>query len=215
MRVRLISLGLVACVTAWMSPAIAQQATSNATVTHVKFNLIVNTPFLSCLQASTKTPPTATVTVIQGNLNDTLTIKVQHMKPKLAFDMFTVQNSPFLADGTADSSFPGNFGLAWYQSDLQMNSAGNGSATIKTIIVDQIFGFDAGSGIALTPTNTFHVGFWFANPADAAACGFTGTTPFNGEHAAGPLAMISGTNATTQLGPLCLNPSDTPGTCNN
>ena len=96
-----------------------------------------------------------------------------------------------------------------------MNSAGNGSATIKTIIVDQIFGFDAGSGIALTPTNTFHVGFWFANPADAAACGFTGTTPFNGEHAAGPLAMISGTNATTLLGPLCLNPSDTPGTCNN
>ena len=41
--------------------------------------------------------------------------------------------------------------------------------------------------------NTFHVGFWFNDPADAAACNFdvTKPTPFNGEHRAGPLAMIS------------------------
>lgn len=68
----------------------------------------------------------------------------------------------------------------------------------------------------LPPTNTFHVGFWFNNPADAAPCGFTGVTPFNGDHRAGPLAMISRPNAATLLGPLCVNPntSVSPVTCN-
>jgi hypothetical protein len=71
-------------------------------------------------------------------------------------------------------------------------------------LINQIFGFDP--AVSLPPTNTFHVGFWFNNPKDASACGFVGTTPFNGEHAAGPLAMISLPNATTKLGPLCGSP---------
>jgi hypothetical protein len=83
--------------------------------------------------------------------------------------------------------------------------------------VDQIFGFDP--AVSLAPTNTFHVGFWFNNPQDAVPCGFNATkpTPFNGEHKAGPLAMITVPNATTGLGPLCLNPNTatTPATCKN
>jgi hypothetical protein len=66
------------------------------------------------------------------------------------------------------------------------------------------------------PVNTFHIGFWFNNPANAKACGFTGTTPFNGAHNAGPAAMISVPDATTGLGPLCLNPSaSSPSGCEN
>jgi len=70
--------------------------------------------------------------------------------------------------------------------------------------------------VNLAPLNTFHVGFWFNNPADAAPCGFTGSTPFNGEHNAGPLAMISLPDANTNLGPLCINPntSTNPVSCN-
>lgn len=68
------------------------------------------------------------------------------------------------------------------------------------------------------PTNTFQVGFWFNNLQDAAACGFDPTkpTPFNGEHKAGPLAMISLLDAATGLGPLCTNPSlsTSPASCN-
>ena len=118
----------------------------------------------------------------------------------------TVENTPKLApDGTANPDFKGgNFGFAWYQSDLHSNHRGEGETTIKTILLDQIFGFDAGRGVP--PVNTFNVGFWFNNPADAANCGFTGFTPFNGEHHAGPLAMISGVDATTRLGPLCTDP---------
>jgi hypothetical protein len=72
--------------------------------------------------------------------------------------------------------------------------------------------------VALKPTNTFHVGFWFNNPEDAVACGFdpNAFTPFNGEHKAGPLAMISLPDATTGLGPLCTDPnhSTSPVSCN-
>jgi hypothetical protein len=41
-------------------------------------------------------------------------------------------------------------------------------------------------------------------------------TPFNGEHKAGPLAMISVPNAETGLGPLCTDPSQStiPTRCN-
>jgi hypothetical protein len=85
---------------------------------------------------------------------------------------------------------------------------------VWSYLVNQIFGFDP--DVSLAPTNTFHVGFWFNNPNDATTCGFTGFTPFNGEHHAGPVAMISVPNATTNLGPLCLSPntSTSPATCN-
>ena len=49
------------------------------------------------------------------------------------------------------------------------------------------------------------------------ASGLTGATPFNGEHQAGPLAMISRLDARTNLGPLCTDPESTGGgafTCN-
>ena len=95
--------------------------------------------------------------------------------------------------------------MAWYQSDVHVNSEGTGSVTVKTILLDQIFGFDP--AVSLAPTNTFHLGFWFNDPTKAAPCGFAGPpTPFNGEHSAGPVAFITRPNATTKLGPLCTDP---------
>ncbi len=81
---------------------------------------------------------------------------------------------------------------------------------VKTILFDQIFGFDP--AVALPPTNTFPLGFWFNNPQDAVACGFDAAkpTPFNGEYKPGPLAMISLPNPNTKLGPLCTNPVPGP-----
>jgi len=73
----------------------------------------------------------------------------------------------------------------------------------------------------LPPTNTFHLWFWFNNPEDAAALTSwhfdpSNPTPFNGEHMVGPVAMISGSDLYTKLGPLCTEPnnSPTPATCN-
>jgi hypothetical protein len=105
-------------------PAAASQTT---------FQLFPVAANLPCLKGASGASPSATVTVVKGKLNDTLTLKLRHVKPKLAFDLFTVENTPFLSDGTPNPDFvAGQFGLAWYQS--------------------------------------------------AAACGFSGSTPFNGEH---------------------------------
>jgi hypothetical protein len=194
-----------------MSSAIARgQEAAPGVVTRSTFQLAPNPKFLNCLKGS-KGTPSATVTVVEGNLNDTLTLKLKNVKPNLGFDLFTIQRTNLLASGALDPDFT-SFGLAWYQSDVQADKNGNGMVKIQTILVDQIFGFDP--DVSLSPTNTFHLGFWFNNPADATACGFTGTTPFNGEHNAGPNAMISVPTA-SGLGPLCLNPSSTPGACND
>lgn len=177
----------------------------NAQVNQASFDLHVNPKFAACLGIPGGPTPTAHVTVTHGALADTLTIVADNIKPRLNFDLFTIQRSNLLADGTPDPNFL-NFGLAWYQSDLHANSEGQAKASIHTILLDQIFGFDPDA--SLLPTNTFHVGLWFNNPDDAVACGFDPTkpTPFNGEHKAGPNAMISLPDATTDLGPLCTAP---------
>jgi hypothetical protein len=179
-----------------------------------EFPLIVANPnLLTCLAEFPDDPrraPSATVAVARGEENDTLRLRLRNIKHNLDFDLFTVENSNKLANGAPDGAFK-NFGLAWYQTDVHVNGEGNANVTIKTILLDQIFGFDAATG--LQPTNTFHVGFWFNNPQDAAACGFdvNNPTPFNGEHRAGPLAMISVPDAATTLGPLCRNPETQNG----
>ncbi len=205
---------------AWIPPRL-----STASPAEAHFQLHANPAFVNCLArfpGSSTHPPRAEVTVVRGELNDLAIIRIHNIKPGLNFDLFTVQRSSLLSDGTPDPDFvpvfKGSFGLAWYQTDLKADRDGDNDfgVIIKTILLDQIFGFDP--DVSLPPTNTFHVGFWFNDPNDAAPCGFdvTKPTPFNGEHKAGPLAMISVPDATTNLGPLCTNPdtSTTPATCN-
>jgi hypothetical protein len=178
----------------------------------IQFDLFPNPKVVDCLGTKDGPTPKARATVTRGPLNDTLVITAKNLKPRLAFDMFTVERSFLLSDGSIDPNFT-TFGLAWYQSDLHADEDGKFTATIKTILLDQIFGFDP--DVALTPLNTFHVGFWFNNPKSAKDCGFdvTHPTPFNGEHKAGPVAMISVPDPDTNLGPLCTKPND-DGTCN-
>lgn len=163
------------------------------------FSLLPAGKTLACLAAPGKTPK-ATATVVNSGPNQTMTLRVSGIKPGLAFDLFTVEKSPFNAAGQPNPAFDGRFGLAWYQSDLHVGAQGSGSVKIRTILNPEIFGFDANTG--LQPTHTFHVGFWFNNPANAAACGFSGFTPFNGEQHAGPVAMITkpGANGRGPLG---------------
>ena len=105
--------------------------------------------------------------------------------------------------------------MAWYQSDIQVGSNGTASVTIRTILLDQIFGFDP--DVSLAPTNTFHVGFWFNSPADAGRrAGSPASTPFNGEHTAGPAGLHHPAERDVGLGPLCTDPnlSTSPHSCN-
>jgi hypothetical protein len=186
--------------------------------TEASLQLVPNPKFVNCLAKypnDPSRPPTATVEVEKGDLNDRLTLHLHNIKPDLAFDLFTVQRSTLDAHGNPISPAP-SFGLAWYQSDVQADDHGSAHVKIQTILADQIFGVDVDQSPP-QPINTFHVGFWFNDPNDAAPCGFdvSKPTPFNGEHTAGPLAMISTPDATTGLGPLCLNPdASQPSGCN-
>jgi hypothetical protein len=195
---------------------IAANGSSGSTET--SFDLSTNPKFANCLAKypnDPSRPPTASVEVEKGDLNDRLTLHLHNIKPNLAFDLFTVQRSSLDAQGKPISPAP-SFGLAWYQSDVQADDNGGGKVKIQTILADQIFGVNVDES-PVNPINTFHVGFWFNDPNDAAPCGFdvTKPTPFNGEHHAGPLAMISRPDATTGLGPLCLNPdASQPSGCN-
>jgi hypothetical protein len=206
-------MAVLAAVCAIAGGVFVSQAGAGPALVHKQtFSLFPNTPFLTCL-APTGQTPTAQATVTRGSLHDSMTLTLSHFLPNLGFDLFTVQRSNQTATGQPVSGFT-NFGLAWYQSDVETNSSGAATVTIKTVLLDQIFGFDPDA--ALAPTNTFHVGFWFDSVAEAQPCS-TATltpTPFNGEHNAGPVAFITRPDATTNLGPLCTRPiAGSPATC--
>jgi hypothetical protein len=207
-------LGVLAAVN--MASAMAGIVNGNDKRHIVSFELVPNPKTVECLRGNYNEEPRARATIVRGKLNDTLILDLDGIKPGLQFDLFTVQNSPFLASGSADPQFTGSFGLAWYQSDIEIpRHSDRGHVRISTILLDQIFGFDP--DVKLAPTNTFHVGFWFNDPQDAAPCGFNPAvpTPFNGEHKAGPFAMISRPEPDSHLGPLCTDPnlSNTPVSC--
>src|SRR5947209_2435100 len=86
------------------SLAHAQPAPSGTT-----FALTANPAFLHCLSTD-GLEPQAYVKVTRGQLADTLQIHVQGLKPKLQFDLFTVQRSSLDAQGAPVANFPG-FGL--------------------------------------------------------------------------------------------------------
>ncbi len=191
-------LGLAMAATAALALVPALGSASVGALQKTSFKMFPNKPFRACAQAPGQTAK-ASVTVVRGDQNDALTLKLSGFKPNLAFDLFTVENSPQLANGDPDPNFK-NFGLAWYQSEVPVDQYGKATVKVNTILLDEIFGFDP--AVTLNPVNTFHVGFWFDDPADAAACGFTGSTPFNGTHDAGPLAFVTRPDQDTGLGPL-------------
>lgn len=175
------------------------------------FSLRANPKFAECLAQfpdDASRPPQAQVAVVRGEQNDTLFVRARYIRPELAFSLFTVEHSQLDANGAVDRAFR-NFGLAIYHSDFDANERGVARTAVRTILLDQGFAFSPGK---LEPTSAFHVGFWFNDPDEAAACGFNvdEPTPFNEDHEAGPMAMISLPDADSGLGPLCTN-ADTSG----
>lgn len=99
------------------------------------------------------------------------------------------------------------FGISWYQGDLETDHKGNahgvfvGRFSVETFVVapgtgpapvvhDEAPNPDAATNPATPPVHEYHLGLWFNSPTDAAAAGCANaTTPFNGEHNAGPQAL--------------------------
>lgn len=190
---------------------ISEYSMKAAVPDEISFSLTANPRFAQCLARDPAGPaPSAEVTVSRGTANDVMVVELRHFRSGLTFSLFTVQRSQLKSDGTLDADFQ-NFGLAWYHSDIHVGDDGRGEGVVKSILLDDIFGFDAdplpGSATGaplVAPTHTFHVGIWFDDPQDAVACGFDATkpTPFNGDHKAGPNAMISLPDPASSQGPL-------------
>ncbi|HYS80101.1 MAG TPA: hypothetical protein VEM76_05295 [Anaeromyxobacteraceae bacterium] len=214
---------LLSAAVAWGGYPAAALASARSEKSHesdevVRFELHPNPQFQRCLAQfpdDAQRAPSVEVTVVRGSQNDSLSLRGRNIKPGLKFDLFTVEHTNLAADATVDPAFRGNFGLATYQSDLDASEEGRVRAAIRTILLDENFSFDP--TVALAPTGAFNVGFWFDDPDAAVGCGFNpqNPTPFNGDHKAGPLAMISTPDANTRLGPLCTHAdtSTTPARC--
>jgi hypothetical protein len=100
----------------------------------VRFDLRPNPKFAPCFAKHPNDPnraPSVTVTVVRGELNDRLFLQGKNFKPDLQFDLFTVENSSLDSNGKPDPAFK-NFGLAWYQSDLDADDHGSMRVSIRT-----------------------------------------------------------------------------------
>src|SRR3954471_7157418 len=140
-RVRMWHLALAtALIAALAIPAMAGGRADKVKTT--TFPLFVNGANLNCLKAPGQTPAVS-ATVKRGKTADQLNPTLSGFKPHLQFDLFTVEHSNQLANGSPDPAFHGSFGMAWYQSDIEPGSDGTAKISIKTILLDQIFGFDA------------------------------------------------------------------------
>ncbi|MBV9304470.1 MAG: hypothetical protein JOY62_06300 [Acidobacteriaceae bacterium] len=103
---------------------------ASAQVPETTFNLVAQPKFVNCLGTTHGPAPTAEVIVQRGELNDILILRAHNLKPNLAFDLFTIQNTNLESNGEVNPDFK-NFGLAWYQGDVQADRSGETTFLIK------------------------------------------------------------------------------------
>jgi hypothetical protein len=134
-------------------------------------------------------------TITPGKLNDTMKVSLHGMPPNTGFDLFVIQQP------TAP------FGVSWYQSDIQTNDNGYGSATVKGIFDAETFSVSPGGTTTFAPTHQYHLGVWFNDPNVPFNLGCEPgatqaiVTPFNGEQHAG-IQVVNTAQFPVDAGPL-------------
>ena len=137
---------------------------------------------------------------------EVMDVAAEGLPPDTLFQFFVIQvpNAPF--------------GMAWYQGDLESNRHGKAHGHFVGRFNDETFITAPGSAPApqvhsnafpdaqtnppTGPVHMFHLGVWFALPADAVKAGCPGdVTPFSGEHNAG-IQALSTKNFPDAQGPL-------------
>jgi hypothetical protein len=168
--------------------------------TNAKANAQPNTPFTFSMAQSPNIKaclPKAkgTVTITPGSLNDTMKVSVSGLAPNTGYDLFVIQlpHKPF--------------GVAWYQSDLETNGSGAGSATVQGIFNVETFSVSTGGTVTFGATHQYHLGLWFNDPTVPFNLGCEPgatspiVTPFNGEQHAG-VQVLNTSNFPNNAGPL-------------
>jgi hypothetical protein len=135
------------------------------------------------------------VTITPGSLNDLMKVTVTGMPANAGFDLFVIQlpTKPF--------------GVSWYQTDVQANSSGTGSATVRGVFDVETFSVSPGGTTTFAPTHQYHIGVWFNDPnvpfklgCEPGATSPT-VTPFNGEQHAG-IQVLNTAQFPVNAGPL-------------
>jgi hypothetical protein len=181
-----LTLGLAATSGASAAPAAAAGQPDSA----FTFNLVPSPNIAACLpDASGK------VTITPGKQNDTMKISISGMPAHAGFDLFVIQQP--LAP----------FGVSWYQTDVNANQYGDGSATVRGVFDVETFSVSPGGTTTFSPTHQYHLGLWFNNPQTPFKLGCEPgatsptVTPFNGEQHAG-VQVLNTSEFPTDAGPL-------------
>ena len=187
---------LAACAAALAVTVVAAGVTTAAGSTTPRvtssfsFKLVPATGIAACLPKAS-----GHVTITTGSLNDTMVVSVSGMPANAGFDLFVIQQ-------------PGKpFGVSWYQTDLQANSSGTGSATVRGVFDSETFSVSPGGTATFAPTHQYHLGLWFNDPNVPFNLGCEPgatspvVTPFNGEQNAG-IQALNTSNFPVAAGPL-------------
>lgn len=125
----------------------------------------------------------AKITITKTSLNDKMNISVSGLAPSTGYDFFVIElpTKPF--------------GVSWYQTDVQTNQYGSGSANVEGIFNVETFSISLGDNqnpsVVFPATHQYHLGLWFNNPKVPFNLGCEPgqptpvVTPFNGEQDAG------------------------------
>jgi hypothetical protein len=134
-------------------------------------------------------------TIVPGSLNDIMTVSVSGLPANSDFDLFVIQlpNKPF--------------GVSWYQTDIQTNFFGSGSATVRGVFDVETFSVSPRGTTTFSPTHQYHLGLWFNDPNQPFALGCEPghtspiVTPFNGQQHAG-IQVLNTAGFPVNAGPL-------------
>ena len=172
-----------------LTPAVASSGTAHQASTFT-FALVPSPNIAACL-------PNAggSVTITTGKQNDTMKVTTHGLPKNAGFDLFVIQQP--LAP----------FGVSWYQTDVNANDEGVGSATVKGVFDSETFSVSPGGTVTFPPTNQYHLGLWFNNPQTPFNLGCEPgatapiVTPFNGAHHAG-IQVLNTSEFPVAAGPL-------------
>ena len=168
----------------------AAGSTTPAVTSSFSFKLVPGAGIAACLPSAS-----GHVRITTGSLNDTMVVSVSGMPANAGFDLFVIQQP------TAP------FGISWYQTDIQANSTGSGSATVRGVFDSETFSVSPGGTTTFAPTHQYHLGLWFNDPNVPFSLGCEPgatspiVTPFNGEQNAG-IQALNTSNFPVAAGPL-------------
>jgi len=149
----------------------------------------------------------AMVTIEDAKNNQVMTISVKGLAPSTEYDLFVIQVPH------------AKFGISWYQSDLETNRQGDGTAKVRGIFSIETFSISQDTittlgrentpqtGATFGAVNQYHLGLWFNDPQVPFDLGcepgamMPTVTPFNGEQHAG-IQVLNTSNFGDDDGPL-------------